>query len=94
LRQVNDGNFLKYGDIGGVTDIYKGGNSSASQGWFIGAVANRVELNRYGEIEMKRLIASVLLSIALITSGAVVTQSSLVGTAYADDSGGDSGDSE
>ena len=33
---------------------------------------------------MKRLIASVVLAIALLTSGAVVTQSSLVGTAYAD----------
>ena len=38
---------------------------------------------------MKRLIASVVLAIALLTSGAVVTQSSLVGTAYADCSGGD-----
>ena len=36
---------------------------------------------------MKRLIASVVLAIALLTSGVVVTQSSLVGTAYADDSG-------
>ena len=88
MRQVNDGNFLKYGDIGGVTDIYKGGNSSASQGWFISAVANRVELNRYGEIAMKRLIANVVLAIALLTSGAVVIQSSLVGTVYADDGGG------
>ena len=33
---------------------------------------------------MKRLIASILLVVALLTSGAVVTQSSLVGTAYAD----------
>jgi hypothetical protein len=37
---------------------------------------------------MKRLIASVVLAIALLTSGAVVTQSSLVGTAYADEGGG------
>ena len=37
---------------------------------------------------MKRLVAAILLSIALLTSGAVVTQSSLVGTAYADDGGG------
>jgi hypothetical protein len=36
---------------------------------------------------MKRLVASVVLAIALITSGVVVTQSSLVGTAYADDGG-------
>jgi hypothetical protein len=36
---------------------------------------------------MKRLIASVVVVVALLTSGAVVTQSSLVGTAYAD--GGD-----
>ena len=33
---------------------------------------------------MKRLIASVVLAIALLTSGAVGTQSSLVGTAYAE----------
>jgi hypothetical protein len=33
---------------------------------------------------MKRLIARVMLAIALLASGAVVTQSSLVGTAYAD----------
>ncbi len=38
---------------------------------------------------MKRLIASVVLAIALLTSGMVVTQSSLVGTAYADCSGGE-----
>ena len=37
---------------------------------------------------MKRLIASVVFVVALLTSGAVVTQSSLVGTAYADDAGG------
>ena len=36
---------------------------------------------------MKRFIASVLLAIALLTSGVVVTQYSMVGTAYADDSG-------
>ena len=38
---------------------------------------------------MKRLIASVVLAIALLTSGAVGTQSSLVGTAYASDGGGE-----
>ena len=38
---------------------------------------------------MKLLIASVVLAIALLTSGTVVTQFSLVGTAYAD---GDAGD--
>ena len=38
---------------------------------------------------MKRLIASVLLAIALLTSGVVVTQYSMVGTAYADDGGGE-----
>jgi len=37
---------------------------------------------------MKRLIASVVLAIALLTSGAVVPQASLVGTAYADGDGG------
>jgi hypothetical protein len=39
---------------------------------------------------MKRLIASVVLAIALLTSGMGVTQYSTVGTAYADD--GDGGD--
>ena len=38
---------------------------------------------------MKRLIASVVLAIALLTSGAVVPQSSLVSTAYADCGGGE-----
>ena len=37
---------------------------------------------------MKRLVISVVLAIALLTSGAMVTQSSLVGTAYAEGSGG------
>jgi len=37
---------------------------------------------------MKRLIASVVLAIALLTSGMVVTQYSMVGTVYADDGGG------
>ena len=36
---------------------------------------------------MKRLIASVVIAMALLTFGAVVTPSHLVGTAYAD--GGD-----
>jgi hypothetical protein len=48
-----------------------------------------VELNSQEELAMKRLIASVVLAIALLTSGAVIPQSSLVGTAYADDSAGD-----
>jgi hypothetical protein len=46
-----------------------------------------VELNPQEELAMKRLIASVVLAIALLTSGAVVTQSTLVGTAYAEASG-------
>ena len=37
---------------------------------------------------MKRFAASVVLAIALLTCGAVVTQYSLGGTAYAADSGG------
>ena len=37
---------------------------------------------------MKRFIASVLLAIALLTSGVVVTQYGMVGTACADDGGG------
>jgi hypothetical protein len=36
---------------------------------------------------MKRLIASVVFVVALLTSGAVVTQGSLVDRAYASDSG-------
>ena len=36
---------------------------------------------------MRRFIASVILAIALLTSGAVVTQFSMVGTAYADGGG-------
>ena len=55
----------------------------------ISPIAKGVELNPQEELAMKRLIASVVLAIALLTSGAVVTQSSLVGTAYADDGGGD-----
>lgn len=38
---------------------------------------------------MKRFVASVVLAIALLTSGMVVTQYSLVGTAYADGGAGD-----
>jgi hypothetical protein len=39
---------------------------------------------------MKRVIASVLLAVALLTSGiAVTTQFGTVGTAYADDGDGD-----
>ena len=41
----------------------------------------------YGGKIMKQLIVSVLLAIALLTSGLVVTQYSMVGTAYAE--GGD-----
>ena len=37
---------------------------------------------------MKRFMASVLLAIALLTSSVVVTQYSMVGTAYAEDGGG------
>jgi hypothetical protein len=47
-----------------------------------------IEPNPQEALAMKRLIASVVLAIALLTSGAVVTHSSLVGTAYADDGGG------
>jgi hypothetical protein len=36
---------------------------------------------------MKRLVSSILLAIVLLTSGAVVTQSNLAGTAYAADGG-------
>ena len=37
---------------------------------------------------MKRFVASVVLAIVLLTSGVVVTQYSMVGTAYAEDGGG------
>ena len=47
-----------------------------------------IELNLQEDIAMKRLIVSVVLAIALLTSSAVVTQFSLVGTAYADGGGG------
>ena len=36
---------------------------------------------------MKKVIVSIVLAVALLTSGAVVTQHSMVGTAYADGSG-------
>jgi hypothetical protein len=38
---------------------------------------------------MKKLVATIILSIALLTSGMAVIQSGLVGTAYAEDSGAD-----
>ena len=38
---------------------------------------------------MKRLIVSVMVVVALLVSGVVVTQSGMVGTAYAEDGGGD-----
>ena len=41
-----------------------------------------------GALAMKRLIASVVLAIVLLTSGAATTQHSMVGTAYADSDGG------
>jgi hypothetical protein len=37
---------------------------------------------------MKRMIAAVLLAVALLTSGGVVTQYSIVGSAYACGGGG------
>lgn len=43
----------------------------------------------HGGIAMKRVIASVLLAVALLTSGIVITQYSMGGTAYADEDGGD-----
>ena len=38
---------------------------------------------------MKRFIVSVVLAIALLTSGVVVTQDPMVGVAYADGDGGE-----
>jgi hypothetical protein len=37
---------------------------------------------------MKRVLASLVLAIALLVSGTVVTQYSLVGSAYAEEGGG------
>jgi hypothetical protein len=37
---------------------------------------------------MKRIIVSIVLAIALLTSGAVVPQYNMMGTAYADGDGG------
>lgn len=37
---------------------------------------------------MQRLIASLVLTVALLTSGMVLNHHSLVGSAYADDGGG------
>jgi hypothetical protein len=48
-----------------------------------------LELHSYGALVMKRLIVSVILAVALLTSGAAVPQSSLVGSAYACDGGGE-----
>ena len=42
-----------------------------------------------GELVMKRLVSIIVLAIALFTSGAVVTQHSMVGTAYADAGSGE-----
>lgn len=52
------------------------------------SITTSVELNPYGGNIVKRLIASVVLAIALLTSGTVVAQYRLAGTAYADDGGG------
>ena len=38
---------------------------------------------------MKRLITSVVLAVALLTSGLVVTHTGMLGMAYADDGGGE-----
>ena len=79
---------LKYGDIHGVAYSYEDGSSSGKSRLFINVIGRSVELNLYGDLEMKRLIVSIVLAIALLTSGAVVTQSSLVGTAYAGNASG------
>jgi hypothetical protein len=52
-------------------------------------IATRAELNPQGELVMKRLIASVVLVVALLTSGLGATYSGMVGIAYADDGGGE-----
>lgn len=38
---------------------------------------------------MKRFIASIMLAIALLTAGVLVTQFDMLGTAYADGDGGE-----
>jgi hypothetical protein len=55
----------------------------------LSSIAISVELNPQGELAMKRLIASVLLAMALLTSGLVVMQDTMVGTVYADSGGGE-----
>jgi hypothetical protein len=60
------------------------------QGVAIDPMAIGIELKPQEDMAMKRLIASVVVVVALLTSGAVVTQSGLVGAAYAD--GGAGGD--
>lgn len=52
-------------------------------------ITTRVELNIQGESAMKRLITSVVLAVALLTSGLVVTHTGMLGMAYADDGGGE-----
>ena len=52
-------------------------------------MVSMIELHLYGDIEMKKLIASIMLSAVLITSGVVLNHHSLVGTAYANDGGGE-----
>jgi hypothetical protein len=47
------------------------------------------KLNIQGESVMKRLIASVVLAVALLTFSMEVTYSGLVGAAYADEGGGE-----
>ena len=56
--------------------------------WQRSGIAPFWMFNIYGDMIMKRLIASVFLALALLTSGVVVTQYSMVGIAYADDGGG------
>ena len=53
------------------------------------AITTRVVLNIQGEPAMKRLITSIVLAVALLTSGLVVTHTGMLGMAYADEGGGE-----
>jgi hypothetical protein len=65
----------------------KSGDVNGGGGSFVRTTVTGIGLNPQEALAMKQLIASVVLVVALLTSGAVVTQFSLVGTAYANDGG-------
>jgi hypothetical protein len=80
---------LKYSGNCEVADIKEVAIVVVNKAVFIGVRVTSFELHSYGALVMKRLIVSVVLAIALLTSGAVAPQSNLVGSAYACDGGGE-----